>query len=257
VADASHHSEKAAAAHFFLAKVALGRTEDITQETLLRLGLESSIHKEEGFRYYYVRVYAFRKLGETGSSEAIDLLANLKPGDIGPDETQQIWPGAQVALKIAYLARTTDPLAKVEFLEKILIQPRGGWGAVGHWAVEELCERGSLMSIGIIHKAVRSRMNGERGEEEIRFCEARMRVISRDPDRIKALASVLRADYGVNDDKLLRWAIHQLSAMRTRNADAELSRFVNEVDRFSASSPSQQRLVELRRYVDRIQRSRM
>jgi hypothetical protein len=221
-----------------LKRTALGQAKDITPEEETALGLTAGQLRKEALVSYRVRVCAFQAIGRAGSPEALDFLMKVRSADIGPDSTGQIWPAAQVAAKSAQLNAISDPVAKVQFLEDLLSVPRGGWGAVGHWAVEELCNSGSRLSIGIIHEAIRSRSNGQRDEDEIRFCEARINIVTRYPDRAKAIGSVLTTVAPV-DDRLLWWAIRQLVGMHDSQADAELDRFSREVEKLG---PGYQRL---------------
>ena len=66
--------------------------------------------------------------------------------------------------------------------------------------------------------------------QQSEFCEARMAVVSRSPDRIGALGSVLRVSSGARDLRLIGWAINELRAMKSRRADAELERYADEID---------------------------
>ena len=58
-----------------------------------------------------------------------------------------------------------------------------------------------------------------------------MQAIARDPDRIKALGSVLSVSNGADQEDLIRWASNQRSEMRSPKADAELKRFMTEIER--------------------------
>ena len=67
-----------------------------------------------------------------------------------------------------------------------------------------------------------------------------MQVVSRDPDRVKALGSVLTLD-NPGSDRLIRWAVAQLDSMHTPRADAELDRFAIELGKLREGSPEYQR----------------
>jgi hypothetical protein len=174
----------------------------------------------------------------------VEFLASLKQADIGTDSGQQIWPAAQIALREARLRRITDAQSRNDFLEAILTEPHDAVSnsAIGHWAVDQLCDRGALTSLSAIQKAIRNRMNGQRDEDEIAFCETRIQVIRRNPDRIKALGSVLVLDNSAGDTRLELWAILQLDAMHSPRADAELDRFASEITKVSEQSAKRQRL---------------
>ena len=84
-------------------------------------------------------------------------------------------------------------------------------------------------------------MSGQRGEDEIQFCEIRIQVLHRNPNRVKALASVLSLS-NVEDTRLQLWAVYELDAMRSPEADAELDRFALAVKALPETSPARQRL---------------
>ena len=87
----------------------------------------------------------------------------------------------------------------------------------------------------------------ERGESQIRFCESRVQVLSRDVDRVKALASVLRVDdNGEGNTALQAWAVEQLLALHRPEADRELARYSIQIDKLPEQSPERERLYSVR-----------
>ena len=236
-------SKVGAAALNLLERVALGQVRAISPEAQVEVGLKPVALQLKDFEEPTVRACALRKIGETGLPEAEEFLASLKQADIGTDSGQQIWPAAQVALRDARLRRT-DPQSRIGFLESVLTEPHDAVsnGAVRLWAVGELCDRGSLVSLSVIQKSIRNFWTGQRGEDEIRFCEARIHVIRRNPDRVKALGSALALDDGVDDTRLRLWAIYQLDEMHSSEADAELDRFANDISKLPKQSPMRQRV---------------
>ena len=66
--------------------------------------------------------------------------------------------------------------------------------------------------------------DSSRLEEALAFCQARIGVVNSDPDRAKALGWVLRLDAPLADEQIMRWAILQLFAMESPEADAILDR---------------------------------
>jgi hypothetical protein len=97
-----------------------------------------------------------------------------------------------------------------------------------------------------IQQAIRTRRNGQRDEDEIAFCEARIRVLYGKPDRVKALTSVLSLDKAGENTRLTSWIIEQLASMHSREAHAELDRFADEIARMPAASPGRERLLRFR-----------
>jgi hypothetical protein len=227
-----------------LQKVALGRSHDITAQVQAELGLARGELQQNTFNDPVVRAYAFHKLGEIGVTDAIDFLENLRQEDIGSDNSQQVWPAVQVALQTALLNRISDPQLKIEFLQKALrsqLAIANSHGAVAWWTANQLCDRGDLSSTAMIQEVMKAKWSDQSGEDQIRFCEARMNVISRDSDHVKALGSVLTITNSTDDDQLISWAISQLRAMRSPNGNRELKRFATEIRMLPPGSPAQKR----------------
>jgi hypothetical protein len=249
ISAAAAQTETTAISLELLERVALGRTGEIMPESAAQVGVDVVQLQQKGFSDSSVRAYALRKIAETGLPEALEFLRNLKQGDLGPDTTQQIWPSAQIAFRNALLNRIEDPQLKIEFLESAVAE-HGGRGVASYWAVSRLCDDGALASLPIIQQSLRAGWSGQYGEDQIRFCEARMQVVSRYPDRVRALGSVLSVEDGTEDDRLVRWAIYQLVEMRTPSADAELNRFASEIGSLPVGSPLQTRLSTFKREID-------
>lgn len=245
-------SEASTAAFELLKLVALGRTQEISAELEARAGLAAGEIQQKEFSDSSIRAYAFRKIGETSWSEAENFLANLKLNDIGLDPSQQIWPSAQIALNYARLKKIQDTQSQIEFLKGTLTEPHDAISnsAVTTWAVTQLCDRGAHTAFPEIQMSIRSRMERQDGDDEIRFCEARIQVVFRHPDRAKALGSVLRVADVTEDDRLVGWAISQLADMRSSTADAELNRFAMEIGQVPKDSPRNQRLSRFKSEID-------
>jgi len=239
-----------------LEKIALGHGSDIDAEADAALGFQAGTLEDRAFAEVTPRTCALRSIGRTGLEDAVDFLAKLSPADLGPDLTQTMWPAAQIALRDAQFRRIADPEARIEFLEGILSGARDGRGPVAAWAVDELCNRGAQMSLPVIFKSVRSRGNGQRDEDEIQFCEERIRVILSDQDRVKALSSVLAVANNVVDTRLVGWAVNELQAMQNANADSELERFASEIGTLPETSPDKDSLRIYRQEIIEFQRRR-
>ena len=129
--------------------------------------------------------------------------------------------------------RIGDEPAKIRFLE----DATGERSSAASWAVEELCNRGSYQSLPFIRKHIRQAYSLKQDlEHENRFCEDRMNVLSRNPDRIRALGSVLRVDSAFTDPELIGWVINELHGMKSARANAELERYLNEIDSLPENS---------------------
>jgi hypothetical protein len=221
-----------------LERVAEGRLDTAAPDTELKMGLKPNELRTQWFKDGSVRAYALQKIAETDLPEALEYLQNLKSTDIEPDSTGMVWPMAQMALRLAQLNRIPDEPAKIRFLEDTTTEHT----AAARWAVNELCERGSYKSLGFIRASVRSRNSTPTGDHEIAFCEARMEVISRNADPIKALASLLHVTNGVTDPELLGWAINKLRAMKSPEAEAEVQRYADEIEALPDKSPLKEAL---------------
>jgi hypothetical protein len=228
-------------------QVAEGQTGGISPESEEQIGLKPGQLRQEAFHSVPVREAAIWRIGETGSPNAVSFLANLKPADFADDSTNGLWAMTQVALRNAALVRITDPRERTEFLKGVLTE--GGFipsdGPAGSWAIDELCNSGAAAALPEIEGSIR-KSKGEPGEQDIEFCKARIQVVSRDPDRAKALGSVLSLDAQPNDNRLVWWAISQLTAMHTAAADAEMERFAAQVNSLPRESPIRRRLLVFR-----------
>jgi hypothetical protein len=232
-------SQTGATALELLELVALGRTSAIRAGSETQIGLFPGEFQYATYAEPSVRVYALQKIGECRLPEALEFLQNLKRSDLGEDTTQMIWPNSRVALTNALLNRIENREARTEFLVNTLKEGRRG--LVVHWASQQLCDQGTSTALPLIGRAIRNNWPGPHGEEELAFCESRIKVIARDPDRVKALGSVLAVDNEVMSDRLIRWAVAQLDSMHTPRADAELDRFAIELGKLREGSPEYQR----------------
>jgi hypothetical protein len=165
-----------------------------------------------------VRVRALDKLGRSGLEIAAYFVSGLTKENLGPDDTGQVWPAAQVALQRCLFARITDSQSKIDFLEATA---KRFYGNVGFWATEELCNRGVQSSLPVIRNSIQRRNPSPDSDAEIAFCEARME---------------LHVDRVNSDPKLSRWAAYQLVELSSSEADRELDRFGREVAALPAGS---------------------
>ena len=106
-----------------------------------------------------------------------------------------------------------------------------GRGRAMNFATWDLCRRYLLIA-----KSIRRRNPTQDGEEEIRFAEARIRAVTSDPDRAKALVNALKISSDPNDERLIQWAVPLLASMHTAAADAELEKYSAALNRLPAQS---------------------
>lgn len=170
--------------------------------------------------------------------EALAYLQNLRPSDLPPDSTQSVWREAQVALTEALMNRVPDEPGKTEVLENAIVQG----SPANAWAVQQLCDRGSYVSLTLVEGYLRSRYSDPRTFSRLYgFCKAQIEVLSRNPDRVVALGSVLTVANGFGNADLIGWAINKLAEMKSPAAYAELKRYMNEIDALPDGSPLKNR----------------
>jgi len=247
------HPEQRGEALRFLELIALGQAKDVTRTTEALLGRTSGPLQDEEYRAPSVRGCALRALGRTGLPQALEFLGRLKQGDFADDSSQQVWPEAHIALHEARLNAIQDADAQVEFLARIVSEQVTGTTA--YWASNQLCDRGASQSLPAIRESLRRNWSGSYGENEVRFCEARVQVIRSNPDRVKALAAVLTT-WGSEDMRLLRWAVDQLDGLATPAADAEVDRFLAKAEALPDGDTRKQTLASMRQQVREERRSR-
>jgi hypothetical protein len=242
-------SERAHLALTMLERIAMGQSDLIEDGWEVAVGLSPGRLRERvlgkaAFGDPYARAYAFEKIGECALPEALEFLTNVAPADLAPDETGHLWPASQVGLTTAHLIRAADETQRVEILRAALKT------AASAWAEEELCNRGALLALADVKQMMRQRWSGKRGEDAAAFCESRMQVIVRDPDRVKALTSVFGSFISMvgtyEGRRLLSWAIDELAIIGGPQAKASLEGFRAEIERILKTDPDAPHLADLR-----------
>ena len=224
-AKAQPQAPTAHAALQLLEQVALGRMSSAPPlEALVGLPL-GALHRDI-YRSGPVRRYALRKIAAVDLPEALLFLEDLTQEALDPDSSGQVWPSVAIAIHEGRLRRITEPTAQIIFLEETL-QERN---SAADWAADELCDRGSVSSLPLIRELIHKSYSVPVDADQIGFCERRISALSRSPDRITALGSLLSAKEGSTDRRLLTWAIDQLFSMNSDRADGELRRYAAEID---------------------------
>jgi hypothetical protein len=235
---AANPSVRPAALEIF-ERIADLRMDTVGGDLETKVGLRPGILHHPNFQANEVRSCALRDIAKLDMPEALAYLQSLKKeqfkeqfndGGFSPD----VWKSAQIALREAQLNRLPDEPAKIRFLEDTTTDTRG----VAWWAVQELCDRGVYQALPFIEAHVTKVYSLPNDiEHAIRFCRQRMDVVSRGPDRVKALGSLLTVRAGMTDSEVLGWAINQLRDMRSKRAAAELDRFADEIEDLPDGSP--------------------
>jgi hypothetical protein len=253
---ARSQSDVNATALQLLEAVAKGRTESIDDAQERRAGLVPGQLREKEFNDEYIREFALQKIGESGIPEALVFLVTLKRTDLRSDAPEELWRTSQIALANARLNGIASTQSKVEFL-------MGTLGTIADsWAVEELCNRGVLQSLPGVMASIRRSYGSheQRSDDEIAFCEARMQVIARDPDRVRALETVLDAvltlHHNAEGRRLLNWAMYQLDAIHSADGDAALDRFATDAGIFLHGNPGDLNLLSTKQVADLIRQKR-
>ncbi len=226
-----------------LEQIAEARVNDSARDLEVQVGLKPGDLRAPSFQSEPVRAYALSLIAEIDLPEALTYLQNFKRNNAPVGGPMMVWPAARIALHQALLNRIPEEPARVKFLENALNEQHDTWSddRVSAWALNELCNRGSMDSLETIRTSVLKR-DSTHGQREIELCQERMEVISRNADRVKALGSFLSISSGFADKELLGWAINQLAALRSTAADAELKHFANEVDSLPENSPLREHL---------------
>lgn len=228
VAAAKADPSKGPVALEILQRVAEGRMAAGSPDLELRVGLAAGQLRGPEFKVEEVRSDALRKIGDLDLPGALAYLQNLGKDDFEWDTTGQMWSAAQIALRQAQLIRIPDQQGKIAFLEDTTTEKTS---AAAWWAADQLCDLGVHQSLPFVRQYLEAHLSLSRDiEEPYQFCQERMDIVSRDPDRVKALASVLSVNSGVTDSEILEWAINELRSMKSPRAEAEVQRYADEIE---------------------------
>ncbi len=195
------------------------------------------------FRNVTVRVHSVQRLGESGNQVAFAYLQSLT--STGPTGTRKrgdaarVQWAAQVGLGQARLLNITSQQQKIEFLEGVL---RGSGLGDELWSANQLCDMGSMPSLGLIEKLMRDLYSGAAAEDMIQYCEARIRVLASESDRGTALAKALRISGDQKDLRMINWAVAQLTELDTPAADAAIDQFAAQIRSLPHTSPESRNL---------------
>jgi len=177
-----------------LEAIALGQAAAIEPQAERDLRLPSASLRDPGFAAAIVRERAVQRLGETGKEEAERFLTDFKIEYVGPDDPgRRIWHAVQVAIRVQYV-NIAGAGERRQFLETVVEKDdhSGTSTVVKHWAVDEICDSGLMASTPVAVRWLRYARSGEDADNEVAFCEERIRIVSSNSDRAKALGSVLQ-----------------------------------------------------------------
>ena len=216
-----------AAAVEALERLAEGKPESVPAEFADQMGLRPILGEWITYRQLPVRTYAIRNLGEVGTDDVVFYLSALKEEEFAPNigERSQLGEAVQIALRSAQLTKIPETGEKVRWLEQLAADNTAAQG----WAVDQLCDIGSLISYAVVQRSIRERFSGARIEEELSFCEQRIRLVRSNPDRTKALISGLNTDANQQSTRLVSWAANQLLSVGSPEAIQALKTFSQAV----------------------------
>jgi hypothetical protein len=215
------------AALFALERLAEGKPEAIPADLASQVGARPNpLIGWVGYRHLDVRLYAIYKLGETGSEDALAYLSGLKEEEFAPNpgERSQLQAAVHIAQSNIQLLNTPDRAEKVQLLEKWVVDPVS---LVPGWAADQLCQMGSLISFPVVRQSIRIRYRGDevRADDMVQFCLQRMTILGSNPDRTKALSSVLTSDLETQDSQVVGWAVNELLQIGSPDAVEALRNF--------------------------------
>jgi len=185
--------------------------------------------------------YAFEAMGHLGVLEAVPYLDSFVAADFEERGDYQTFGAVRFAFYDTLLAQISTQEEKVRFFQDSL-EEEVGYAA--SWAANRVCNTGLLVVLPAVrHHLIEGNSSG--GEEDARFCEARMRALEQDPDRVSAVAAILQIPEEPADTKLMQWALWELMAMKLPRANEQLERFEREVLALPETSPQYRTLIGL------------
>jgi hypothetical protein len=242
-----------------LEQIAKGDNQNIAAERGQQLGLTPADLQHPVYGSVVVRGCALRSLGRTGLPEAADFLRNFSLSDAAGDKSQTLWPAAQIAVREALLSGITDAGSRAAFLENVLKEPHDAIskGGVMLWALEELCDAGATSALPTIRQTLSDLWTGHPfAQDEAVFCEDRVQVLTRDPDRARALGSVFGSIASLESTpegkRIIQWASLQLIPLHSPSADAELERIAGDLAVQAKNFPKDAELAETKKFIDAI-----
>jgi hypothetical protein len=211
---------------YCLERLAEGETITIDRGSAGMLGITLADLGSPALRTPVLREYAIAALGKLGGPDVVSYLSGKTKASMTKDSGENLWPAVQASLQEARLSLIKDPRAAEDFLDETL---KGSMGAVATWAVNETCDRGLAASLPLVRESVRKRDHSSRADTTVKFCEDKVRLLSRDGDRLRALELALYPDNQESSPDLIRWVISQLAEEGSAGAQRAIDRFVASV----------------------------
>lgn len=241
------------------AMLAEGRPVEIPEAVEARLGLPPINFLSVPFSRRHNRAQACGYIGKLATKEAIAYLELLSTGNFKSDDVSEIWPVCRVGLAEARMRNLPTREERVRFLEVELRSEHDAWSRplVGHWLMNQLCDTGNIASLPAIVTYVRQwQGKSPTSDSEIAFCRQRMEVIASNPDRVQAIASVLKLSGIEKETRLYGWAIHSLMEIGSTEAIGALDRFTALVEALPQRHASREFLSGRASYIRDLRASR-
>lgn len=249
VANAKANPEVRNDALMLLALVVEGRAVEIPEAVEARVGLPPTDFLLSPYAYLPNRGSACRYIGKLATAEAVAYLENLSTGNFKEEARAEVWPQCQVALAEGRMLLIPSPDGRIRFLiEQLHAEPvMYSRGAVGHWSYNTLCDSGDRAALAPVTETIRKWWgNTRQSADDIAFCRQRIEVIASSPDRVQALASVLKQTPSDDNDRLFQWAIGSLANIGSKEAFEELDHFVARAAALRGGDPEGAELMRRR-----------
>lgn len=168
----------------------------------------------------HLRQFAAEKLGELEAVEAKDMLKALAETLEWGDSTRRIKWTAFLAYWQIKVAEQSSKEEQIQLLVQALHEKFDGLIAsnVQMWAANELANRGVEKALPEIIKSIRYRNPTERGEEQIRLCTTKIKLLTTTASRQEALTEALVIEDSTQYQRLKRWAIKELEKLNTQES---------------------------------------
>jgi hypothetical protein len=203
------------------------------------------------------RCRAAEKLGELGAAHldsAREALASFSLQSNRREQDPAVYWCAEAALVAFQVGLAPTRAEKIRVLEDALDPPSQKiHNYVDVWARGRLCDLGAAGDLPrIIQEILDSRQDGI-AQQEIDSCRTKSEILARDPDRLKALTTVIfpnglsgtlppglkpgYTDAEFRTDQLRGWALYQIVDMHTAEADHILTLYFAAVERLERDHP--------------------
>jgi hypothetical protein len=223
----------------FLRAAAENQPHEIDEASAHRLGLRRDTMENAPFWDVDVRRTAFRLIATLPAEISIPYLRSVTPDSFPDDsDTIDVYPHVRIALHEANMLTRPSREEHYRFLANTLQkEPEDDWFIyVQKWSAEELCDKGvrdflPLIEGFFLHLDERSH------PQRLQYCQERMTVVNSHSDRSTALKGVLTVENARSNERLVHWAIAELKKLRTEEAKAAVTAYLDQLEAIPGRSP--------------------